>query len=1223
MAQWSAVLVALAFAAAAAGATVPVGHLGVDVAGHLARNDLVYLGPARQGWQGLPLGNGRLGAQAWQPDGLAFQLNTPLSGVYGGAIARLHLTSQPGMLAGLRSYTQRLSLHEATLTTTCRQEGGTVEVTAYIAADRDVLVLDVTDDRPGAVHRIELETWRKTAALRPESGGAILLTDRLSCGGEPDYRFALSVVPVFLEDDPVRTTRKGDNALEIAGRHYQLFVAFAGTRDPKANVAAAATPSRDLFKGTAELRKRHLEWWHRFWAQSLLRLGSDDGVADYLENLWHIHQYAMAAGSRGQVPPKFNGGLWTDNRDEREWGTSFWHWNEQEAYWPLFAANHLELHQPYQRMYFGMLPAVREWTKEMYGLDGAQFQETIPFHGRMPHWPTVRGVHPRVPVPATFAHTNAIFSSSAEIAMQFWWVWLYTGDEAFLRERALPLMKQAALFYLGYLEKDGQGRYVMWPSNAHESFWRVKNPATDLAAIRYLLGVLATASPELRDRCRDALDHLAPYPADPKTGALLPYEMQPGEKLDVRNAENPELFPIGVFPLLTLGSPDYPRALKTFRARRNVNTYGWNTDSICAARLGIADDADSRRLFPGWTPKDPRGWGIERLLPDHAARYQVYPCGLMDYYPRDPGKHCYLEGSGTFATACGEMLLQSWDGVIRVAPALPSAWSARFTLLAMGGFLVTAEAENGKVLYVAIASQRGGTCRIVNPFGEPALVRTAKGAPVAASGDATLEFPTERGGSYLVVPRSRPDAASGRSAVTGTRNDAPKALPPAGKRHLGLPAPPALGHKPAEANPPKPPAVPDRLPAAPAAPIVPARAAAPPKIDGQLDDAVWRTANPIGHFALTSSGTPATQPTEVRLACDGQALYIAVTAWESRMESQIADPPRRRDLPVEHSDSISLLIRPLDGASVTWRLAVGPLGAVYDALCSGTSRTVAANPKWTAAARRSSNRWTLEAALPYTSLAPDLPTPGTAWGLRVERREMPHDERSAFPPGPDAFATVRLREGTPSARPEAVEAGLVGYWPGEIASGVWVREHSGNGLHGLVVGAVKEADGRTGKGLDLRGGYVEVPHCARLNLTNGLTLMAWVKPARVAGSRLIDKAPAGTDRAFLFDTHPANHLRFITRFGGLGTKEAIPVGQWTHVAATFDGMARRLYINGQLAAQATATKPGTLDTTDLPLRFGADSDGGSRFAGTLDEIRIYSRPLSPAELRRFAHPEAK
>jgi hypothetical protein len=31
----------------------------------------------------------------------------------------------------------------------------------------------------------------------------------------------------------------------------------------------------------------------------------------------------------------------------------------------------------------------------------------------------------------------------------------------------------------------------------------------------------------------------------------------------------------------------------------------------------------------------------------------------MDYYPRHPGMHCYLEGSGTFATACGEMLLQS------------------------------------------------------------------------------------------------------------------------------------------------------------------------------------------------------------------------------------------------------------------------------------------------------------------------------------------------------------------------------------------------------------------------------------------------------------------------------------------------------------------------------------------------------------------------------------
>jgi hypothetical protein len=58
---------------------------GVDVAAH---HDIVYLSPARQGWEGLPLGNGTFGAQVWQPDEMMFQLNTPLAGALTGPQAQ-------------------------------------------------------------------------------------------------------------------------------------------------------------------------------------------------------------------------------------------------------------------------------------------------------------------------------------------------------------------------------------------------------------------------------------------------------------------------------------------------------------------------------------------------------------------------------------------------------------------------------------------------------------------------------------------------------------------------------------------------------------------------------------------------------------------------------------------------------------------------------------------------------------------------------------------------------------------------------------------------------------------------------------------------------------------------------------------------------------------------------------------------------------------------------
>ena len=232
---------------------------------------------------------------------------------------------------------------------------------------------------------------------------------------------------------------------------------------------------------------------------------------------------------------------------------------------------------------------------------------------------------------------------------------------------------------------------------------------------------------------------------------------------------------------------------------------------------------------------------------------------------------------------------------------------------------------------------------------------------------------------------------------------------------------------------------------------------------------------------------------------------------------------------------------------------------------------------------------------------------------------MPRGEKSCFPADPSSgtsLAVIRFGEGVKASRQQTAEAGLVGYWPGDVSHGVWVRDRSGNGLHGFIVGRVTATEGRMGPGLRLRGGFVEVPHCQRLNVEAGLTLMAWVRPERVGSMRLIDKAPAGHNHAFLFDTHPENRLRFITRFGAIGIQEAIPVRAWSHVAASFDGSARRIYVDGQLRAERKAK--GVLDTTGLPLRLGADSDGRSQFRGVLDEVRIYDHALDAGEIRRVA-----
>ncbi|MHB9134317.1 MAG: LamG-like jellyroll fold domain-containing protein [Armatimonadota bacterium] len=1215
-------LFAIMFFIALAGAAWCAGAEWRSVMDH---NDVIYRAPAREGWEGLPLGNGTLGAQAWQPDrGMTFQLNTPLSGIYGGALGRVRVCTTPIMSAGITNYRQRLSLAEATLLTDITTATGKVRASAFIPADQDVLVVQFADSRTDVKEcLVELEDWHATAKYAAD-GDRLLVTDVLRLGGgQPEYRYALAA---SVEGAASEAVEKTALRLRVAPKSFTLWVAVAGSRDPKDDVAALANAKLDaaMKRGLAGARAANAAWWAKFWQQSFITLSSEDGTADYMANLWYMHIYAMGAGSRGEVPPKFNGGLWLDNKDEREWGTGYWHWNTQETYWPLYAANHLELLAPYYKMYAEMRPKVEKQTQDFFGVDGAHYEETIMFDGGYSSGkgPKVTGVHPRLPTPKNFGATNMILSSSAEIAMQFWWNYLYTGDEKFLREQAYPLMKSVGQFYLHYLEKDDKGHYIVYPSNAHETFYKVLNPATDLAAIRYLFPTLIQASQrlnvdaELRPIWQDRLEHLAPYATNPRTGAILPYEPRPGENPPVSNGENPDLFPIGVFPLITLGSPDYELGVKTFRGRRNVNVYGWTTDSIAAARLGLADD-----LAPN---ADPHTAGLQWLLPDHAVKYQDHPSGLQDYYPRKPAIHPYLEGSGTFATGLGEMLLQSWNGVIRVCPALPKAWNATFKLLAMGGFEVTAQAEKGKVTALTILSQRGGPLRLVNPFGMPAIVMSSgKKVENAAPDQMMVVVLTEAGKTYTVTPAGQP-----ARPITApmTPNTEPKHLAPNSQRWIGKPADGLLSWQPpVEPNAPQPPTPVTVIDRPAKSAVAPVRVAAAPVIDGALADPAWKAATSLGPFFQLGKTAPARQQTDVQVSYDDQNLYLGFTCWESHMEALLAEcQPKIRDGMVFTDDSVEVFIQA--GTGAPWHFAVNSLGAMYDARgLTADSEDPRVNAVWKVATSRHSNRWVAEIAIPFDTLAADLPATGESWGINICRNERPAGETSTWAPLsraafhlPDEFGRLTLPGLTAGQQNTITDVNLLGRWTFAETGGMWARDVSGHRHAGMLTSPMKRVEGKTGKALEFTGdGFVEIPAIAEMNVSEALTMAVWVYPTAVSQGRLIDKGLAGNNIGYMLDLVPNNRLRVVSNAFGLQSTDPLPLKQWSHVAVTYGGGFARLYLNGQLLVENKGVT-GKISATDLPLRLGADSGGGSRFVGLLADVRVYKRALTPEEIAALA-----
>lgn len=100
------------------------------------------------------------------------------------------------------------------------------------------------------------------------------------------------------------------------------------------------------------------------------------------------------------------------------------------------------------------------------------------------------------------------------------------------------------------------------------------------------------------------------------------------------------------------------------------------------------------------------------------------------------------------------MLLQSWGGKIPLYPSIPSFWHNAYFhgLKAEGGFLVTSKLRDGKVIYVKIASEVGGPCRVANPFGQDAtLTNIGSGNRKKFSGPMFI-LKTKKGGSYLLTP---------------------------------------------------------------------------------------------------------------------------------------------------------------------------------------------------------------------------------------------------------------------------------------------------------------------------------------------------------------------------------------------------------------------------------------------------------------------------------------
>ena len=210
----------------------------------------------------------------------------------------------------------------------------------------------------------------------------------------------------------------------------------------------------------------------------------------------------------------------------------------------------------------------------------------------------------------------------------------------------------------------------------------------------------------------------------------------------------------------------------------------------------------------------------------------------------------------------------------------------------------------------------------------------------------------------------------------------------------------------------------------------------------------------------------------------------------------------------------------------------------------------------------------------------------------------------------------------------AITDGLVGVWLFDGGSGAVAEDGSGNGYHGELVGnATWEDNGKFGSAIACDGteAYVMVPDDDAFEFAGDFTLACWIQ----------NEAPAGDHSSFITkgyhrpsgqggDARPWYLVYYLTsgtvdlylRDAGGANSRAVgktPVndGEWHHVVSMKDGNEVKVYIDGEEDGVAAAVDD-TYGENDQPLVFMVHFDRW--FAGLIDEVAIYNRALSGAEI---------
>ena len=200
---------------------------------------------------------------------------------------------------------------------------------------------------------------------------------------------------------------------------------------------------------------------------------------------------------------------------------------------------------------------------------------------------------------------------------------------------------------------------------------------------------------------------------------------------------------------------------------------------------------------------------------------------------------------------------------------------------------------------------------------------------------------------------------------------------------------------------------------------------------------------------------------------------------------------------------------------------------------------------------------------------------------------------------------------------------LVGYWSFDDVQGTVVRDQSGSGNDGTINGAPVSISGPFGNALQLDGvsDYVDCGNAESLNITDKLTVSAWVKTVDAGdptgGEMGGQNHYVSKDNSYQFK-HRTNLLIFAIWDGGpYATRISIDNsfnGEWHHVVGTYDGTVLKTYVDGKLEGEAS--HEGSIDLNERNVNIGKNPANEDQYLnGAIDEVMIFARDLTESHVQ--------